>query len=98
MANQPGGCIKNQITVHNVVHPYRFTKDMLAGMRVLRQLDDKFIVGILSQEGKRHGMCDNTSEPASHREGAVLVTCYMLWFKFFFGFFVSLCFRFVIIF
>ena len=27
---------------------------MLAGMRVLQQLDDKFIVGVLSQEGRIH--------------------------------------------
>ena len=52
MANKPDGCVKNQISVHNVVHPYRFTRDMLASMRVLRQLDDKFIVGVVSQEGK----------------------------------------------
>ena len=54
MASKAGGCVKNQISVHNAVHPYRFTKDMLAGMKVLRQLDDKFIVGVLSQEGKIH--------------------------------------------
>ena len=55
MVNKAGGCVKNQISVHNAVHPYHFTKDMLAGMKVLRQLDDKFIVGVLSQEGKRRG-------------------------------------------
>ena len=55
MANKPGGCVKSQISVHNVVHPYRFTRDMLAGMKVLRQLDDKFIVGVLSLGGKIHG-------------------------------------------
>ena len=54
MANKPGTCTRNQISVHNVVHPYRFTRDMLAGMRVLQQLDDKFIVGVLSQEGRIH--------------------------------------------
>ena len=53
MANKLDGCVKNQISVHNVVHPYRFSRDMLASMKVLRQLDDKFIVGVVSQEGKR---------------------------------------------
>jgi len=43
---------KTQISVHNVVHPYCFTRDMLTGMRVLRQLDDKFIVGVVLQEGE----------------------------------------------
>jgi len=43
---------KTQISAHNVVHPYSFTRDMLTGMRVLRQLDDKFIVGVVLQEGE----------------------------------------------
>ena len=51
MINKPSGD-KSHISVHNVVHPYCFTKDMLTGMRVLRQLDDKFIVGVFSQGGK----------------------------------------------
>ena len=45
---------KTQLLVHNVVHPYCFTRDMLTGMRVLRQLDEKFIVGVVLQEGKIH--------------------------------------------
>lgn len=43
---------KTQVLVHNVVHPYCFTRDMLTSMRVLRQLDEKFIVGVVSQEGE----------------------------------------------
>jgi len=43
---------KTQVLIHNVVHPYCFTRDMLTSMRVLRQLDEKFIVGIVSQEGE----------------------------------------------
>ena len=42
---------KTQLLVHNVVHPYCFTRDMLTGMQVLRQLDEKFIVGVVLQEG-----------------------------------------------
>ena len=55
MVNKPGRCVRDQISVHNVVHPYRFTRDTLADMRVLRQIDDKFIVGIVPQEGKMLG-------------------------------------------
>ena len=55
MVNKPGRCVGDLISVHNVVHPYRFTRDMLADMRVLRQIDDKFIVGIVPQEGKMLG-------------------------------------------
>ena len=51
MMNKPGSCVKDKISIHNMVHPYRFTRDMLAGMKVLRQLDDKFIVGVISNEG-----------------------------------------------
>lgn len=58
MANKPGICARKQISVHDVVHPYRFTRDMLAGMTVLRQLDDKFIVGVLSQESRFHWKSD----------------------------------------
>ena len=43
---------KTQVSVHNVVHPYCFTGDMLTGMQVLRQLDEKFIVGVVSQQGE----------------------------------------------
>ena len=43
---------KTQVSVHSVVHPYCFTRDMLTGMRVLQQLDEKFIVGVVSQEGE----------------------------------------------
>ena len=46
------GSDKSQVLVHNVVHPYCFTRNMLSGMRVLRQLDEKFIVGVVSQEGE----------------------------------------------
>ena len=48
---------KTQISAHNVVHPYCFTRDMLTGMRVLRQLDDKFIVGVVLQEGEAVTTC-----------------------------------------
>ncbi|KAJ7365537.1 DNA mismatch repair protein [Desmophyllum pertusum] len=65
MVNKPAGD-KTQISVHNVVHPYCFTRDMLAGMRVLRQLDDKFIVGIVSQEGEDDGLLVLVDQHAAH--------------------------------
>ena len=55
MVNKPG-LDKSQISVHNVAHPYRFTKEMLTSMRVLRQLDEKFIVGVVSHEGETLGL------------------------------------------
>ena len=72
MANKPGICTRNQISVHNVVHPYRFTRDMLAGMRVLQQLDDKFIVGVLLQEGRIHLKFD--AERANNASSIIIIT------------------------
>ena len=36
-----------QVAVHNVIHPYHFSRDMLMNMVVVNQLDDKFIVGVV---------------------------------------------------
>ncbi|XP_068682274.1 DNA mismatch repair protein Mlh3-like [Montipora foliosa] len=66
MMNKPGRCVKDQISIHNVVHPYRFTRDMLAGMKVLRQLDDKFIVGVISSEGKGDDLLVLVDQHAAH--------------------------------
>ena len=71
-ANKPGICTRNQISVHNVVHPYRLTRDMLAGMRVLQQLDDKFIVGVLLQEGRIHLKFD--AERANNASSIIIIT------------------------
>ncbi|XP_015767877.1 PREDICTED: DNA mismatch repair protein Mlh3-like [Acropora digitifera] len=52
MVNKPGNCVRNQIPIHNMVQPHRFTRDMLESMRVLQQLDEKFIVGVVSCRGE----------------------------------------------
>ncbi|KAL9953856.1 hypothetical protein ACROYT_G041329 [Oculina patagonica] len=65
MINKPAGD-RTRISVHNVVHPYCFTTDMLTGMRVLRQLDDKFIVGVVSQEGEDDGLLVLVDQHAAH--------------------------------
>ena len=52
MVNKPGNCVRNQIPIHNMVQPHRFTRDMLESMRVLQQLDEKFIVGVVSYRGE----------------------------------------------
>ena len=35
---------RNEVRTQSAVCPYRFTKDMLQTMQVIRQVDDKFIV------------------------------------------------------
>ncbi|CAH3140642.1 unnamed protein product [Pocillopora meandrina] len=63
--NKPG-LDKSQISVHNVAHPYRFTKEMLTSMRVLRQLDEKFIVGVVSHEEGADGLLVLVDQHAAH--------------------------------
>ena len=41
---------RNQVRVHSAIHPYRFTKDMFDNMVVINQLDQKFIVCVLTRE------------------------------------------------
>ncbi|PFX17093.1 DNA mismatch repair protein Mlh3 [Stylophora pistillata] len=66
LAVSKSGLDKSHISVHNVVHPYRFTKEMLASMRVLRQLDEKFIVGVVSYEEEVDGLLVLVDQHAAH--------------------------------
>ncbi|XP_016048331.1 DNA mismatch repair protein Mlh3 isoform X2 [Erinaceus europaeus] len=43
------------VRVHNILYPYRFTKDMIHSMQVLQQVDNKFIACLLSTEPTRRG-------------------------------------------
>ncbi|XP_038621535.1 DNA mismatch repair protein Mlh3 [Tachyglossus aculeatus] len=36
------------VKIHNVLYPYRFTKEMIHSMQVLRQVDNKFIACLMS--------------------------------------------------
>ncbi|XP_054989276.1 DNA mismatch repair protein Mlh3 isoform X2 [Sorex araneus] len=36
------------VKIHNVLYPYRFTKDMIHSMQVLQQVDNKFIACLMS--------------------------------------------------
>ncbi|XP_053553001.1 DNA mismatch repair protein Mlh3 [Bombina bombina] len=38
------------VKIHNILHPYRFTKDMIQTMKVLQQVDNKFIACLMKTE------------------------------------------------
>ncbi|XP_067031022.1 DNA mismatch repair protein Mlh3-like isoform X2 [Acropora muricata] len=66
MVNKPGNCVRNQIPIHNMVQPHRFTRDMLESMRVLQQLDEKFIVGVVSYRGNDDDLLVLIDQHAAH--------------------------------
>ncbi|KAF6131510.1 mutL-like protein 3 [Phyllostomus discolor] len=43
------------VKVHNVLHPYRFTKAMIPSMQVLQQVDKKFIACLMSTKTEENG-------------------------------------------
>lgn len=43
------------VRVYNVLHPYRFTKDMIPSMQVLQQVDKKFIACLMSTKMEENG-------------------------------------------
>lgn len=66
MVNKPGNCVRNQIPIHNMVQPHRFTRNMLESMRVLQQLDEKFIVGVVSHRGNDDDLLVLIDQHAAH--------------------------------
>ncbi|CAH6846251.1 DNA mismatch repair protein Mlh3 isoform X1 [Phodopus roborovskii] len=43
------------VKIHNVLYPYRFTKEMIHSMQVLRQVDNKFIACLMSTKMEENG-------------------------------------------
>ncbi|XP_058595685.1 DNA mismatch repair protein Mlh3 isoform X4 [Neofelis nebulosa] len=43
------------VKIHNVLHPYRFTKEMIHSMQVLQQVDNKFIACLMSTKTEENG-------------------------------------------
>ncbi|XP_010225053.1 PREDICTED: DNA mismatch repair protein Mlh3 [Tinamus guttatus] len=40
------------VKIHNILYPYRFTKDMIHSMQVLQQVDNKFIACLINTRNK----------------------------------------------
>ncbi|XP_029807344.1 DNA mismatch repair protein Mlh3 isoform X1 [Suricata suricatta] len=43
------------VKIHNVLYPYRFTKEMIHSMQVLQQVDNKFIACLMSTKTAENG-------------------------------------------
>ncbi|ERE73509.1 DNA mismatch repair protein Mlh3-like protein [Cricetulus griseus] len=43
------------VKIHNVLYPYRFTKEMVHSMQVLQQVDNKFIACLMSTKMEENG-------------------------------------------
>ncbi|XP_016064169.1 PREDICTED: DNA mismatch repair protein Mlh3 isoform X2 [Miniopterus natalensis] len=43
------------VKIHNILYPYRFTKDMIHSMQVLQQVDNKFIACLMSTKTEESG-------------------------------------------
>ncbi|XP_059136033.1 DNA mismatch repair protein Mlh3 isoform X3 [Peromyscus eremicus] len=47
------------VKIHNVLYPYRFTKEMIHSMQVLQQVDNKFIACLMSTKMEENGAGGN---------------------------------------
>ncbi|KAL6052743.1 hypothetical protein STEG23_025449 [Scotinomys teguina] len=47
------------VKIHNVLYPYRFTKEMIHSMQVLQQVDNKFIACLMSTKMEENGTGGN---------------------------------------
>ncbi|XP_008062353.1 DNA mismatch repair protein Mlh3 isoform X2 [Carlito syrichta] len=47
------------VKVHNILYPYRFTKEMIHSMQVLQQVDNKFIACLMSTKADENGEADS---------------------------------------
>ncbi|XP_069714677.1 DNA mismatch repair protein Mlh3 isoform X2 [Phaenicophaeus curvirostris] len=46
------------VKIHNILYPYRFTKDMVHSMQVLQQVDNKFIVCLINTRNEMDKKAD----------------------------------------
>ncbi|KAM6171469.1 DNA mismatch repair protein Mlh3 isoform 1-T1 [Erethizon dorsatum] len=47
------------VKIHNILYPYRFTKEMIHSMQVLQQVDNKFIACLMSTKTEENGEGDS---------------------------------------
>ncbi|XP_071972930.1 acylphosphatase-1 isoform X1 [Engystomops pustulosus] len=46
------------VKIHNILYPYRFTKEMVHSMRVLQQVDNKFVACLMNSETRQTASSD----------------------------------------
>ncbi|XP_073656322.1 DNA mismatch repair protein Mlh3 isoform X4 [Tursiops truncatus] len=68
------------VKIHNILYPYRFTKEMIHSMQVLQQVDNKFIACVMSTRTEENGeagkvpLCFVEREASELRRGRSTVT------------------------
>ncbi|XP_038644649.1 LOW QUALITY PROTEIN: DNA mismatch repair protein Mlh3-like, partial [Scyliorhinus canicula] len=51
VSNEQAGTLA--VKIHNILYPYRFTKDMIGSMQVLHQVDNKFIACLINTRANK---------------------------------------------
>ncbi|XP_078090693.1 DNA mismatch repair protein Mlh3 isoform X2 [Mustelus asterias] len=51
VSNEQAGTLA--VKIHNILYPYRFTKDMIGSMQVLNQVDNKFIACLINTRANK---------------------------------------------
>uniref|UniRef100_A0A8C3YT86 MutL homolog 3 n=1 Tax=Catagonus wagneri TaxID=51154 RepID=A0A8C3YT86_9CETA len=57
------------VKIHNILYPYRFTKEMIHSMQVLQQVDNKFIACLMSTKTEEDGEADSYEKQQSQGSG-----------------------------
>ncbi|XP_044518021.1 DNA mismatch repair protein Mlh3 isoform X1 [Gracilinanus agilis] len=62
------------VKIHNILYPYRFTKEMVHSMQVLQQVDNKFIACLMSTKQEENDKTDSyeKEQPKSFRRKKLL--------------------------
>ncbi|XP_072555367.1 DNA mismatch repair protein Mlh3 isoform X4 [Paramormyrops kingsleyae] len=48
------------VKIHNILYPYRFTKDMILSMKVIHQVDKKFLACLINTRDQEDANCRDT--------------------------------------
>ncbi|XP_077794010.1 DNA mismatch repair protein Mlh3 isoform X15 [Macaca mulatta] len=57
------------VKIHNILYPYRFTKEMIHSMQVLQQVDSKFIACLMSTKTEENGEADSYEKQQAQGSG-----------------------------
>ncbi|KAM4662689.1 DNA mismatch repair protein Mlh3 isoform 2-T2 [Discoglossus pictus] len=61
------------VKIHNILHPYRFTKEMIHSMKVLQQVDNKFIACLIDTSNEDRTKQSNDWRWRTKTDGNLLV-------------------------
>ncbi|XP_067586132.1 DNA mismatch repair protein Mlh3 isoform X5 [Pseudorca crassidens] len=66
------------VKIHNILYPYRFTKEMIHSMQVLQQVDNKFIACVMSTRTEENGEAAAHVTSHLHFENTALAAVWSL--------------------